>query len=79
MLYIDTKVNTTNDCGFYFGLEEYLIKDYSYNGDIFLLWSTKPSVMIGRHQVTSIEIDEDYVKKNNIEIVRALFRQVIRR
>lgn len=70
MLYIDTKVNTTNDCGFYFGLEEYLIKDYSYNGDIFLLWSTKPSVMIGRHQVTSIEIDEDYVKKNNIEIVR---------
>lgn len=70
MLYIDTKVNTTNDCGFYFGLEEYLIKDYSHDGDIFLLWNTKPSVMIGRHQVTKSEIDQDYVKENNIEIVR---------
>ena len=70
MLYIDTKVNTTNDCGFYFGLEEYLIKDYNYDGDIFLLWNTKPSVMIGRHQVTSLEIDAEYVKDNNIEIVR---------
>lgn len=70
MLYIDTKVNTTNDCGFYFGLEEYLIKDYRHSGDIFLLWNTKPTVMIGRHQVTIVEIDTDYVKKNNIEVVR---------
>jgi lipoic acid synthetase len=70
MLYIDTKVNTTNECGFYFGLEEYLIKDYSYDGDIFLLWSTKPTVMIGRHQVTNLEIDSKFVKENNINIVR---------
>ena len=72
MLYIDTKDNTTNDCGFYFGLEEYLIKDYRHDGDIFLLWNTKPSVMIGRHQVTSLEIDTDFVKKNNIEVVRRM-------
>lgn len=70
MLYIDTKVNTTNQCGFYFGLEEFLIKDYAYNEDIFLLWSTKPTVMIGRHQITNLEIDTDYIKDNNIEIVR---------
>ena len=70
MLYIDTKVNTTNECGFYFGLEEYLIKDYNYDGDIFLLWNTKPTVMIGRHQVTMLEINADYVKSNDIQIVR---------
>lgn len=70
MLYIDTKSNTTNECGFYFGLEKYLIKDYSYDGDIFLLWSTKPTVMIGRHQVTSLEIDSKFIKDNDIKIVR---------
>ena len=74
MLYIDTKDNTVNECGFYFGLEEYLIKDYRYDGDIFLLWSTKPTVMIGRHQVTNLEIDSKFednlkeLKKKNKKI-----------
>ena len=70
MLYIDTKTNKNNHCGFYFGLEEYLIKDYDYKSDIFLLWSVEPTVMIGRHQVTSLEIDDDFVKTNNIHVVR---------
>lgn len=70
MLYIDTLTNKNNHCGFYFGLEEYLIKDYDYKSDIFLLWSVDPTVMIGRHQVTNMEIDKDFVKENNIHIVR---------
>jgi len=70
MLYIDTKENKFNHCGFYFGLEEYLIKDYGYDGDIFLLWSVESTVMIGRHQVTRQEIDPQFVKDNNIQIVR---------
>lgn len=70
MLYIDTKKNKFNHCGFYFGLEEYLIKDYDYKDDIFLLWSVEPTVMIGRHQVTRLEIDQSFVKDNNIDIVR---------
>ena len=70
MLYIDTLTNNKNHCGFYFGLEEYLIKDYDYNSDIFLLWSVEPTVMIGRHQVTNIEIDRNFVKDNNIHVVR---------
>ena len=70
MLYIDTKTNTNNHCGFYFGLEEYLIKDYDYKSDIFLLWRVEPTVMIGRHQITNVEIDNDFVKDNNIHVVR---------
>ncbi len=70
MLYVDTKTNINNHCGFYFGLEEYLIKDYDYKSDIFLLWSVKPTVMIGRHQITDVEINKKFVKNNNIEIVR---------
>ncbi len=70
MLYIDTKINKNNHCGFYFGLEEYLIKDYDYKGDIFLLWSVVPTVMIGRHQITDVEIDNKFVEDNGIEVVR---------
>jgi|LGVE01.1.fsa_nt_gb lipoic acid synthetase len=70
MLYINTRQINQNSCAYFFGLEEYLIKDYKFTDDIFLLWTVNPSVMIGRHQVTSFEIDEKFVKDNNIEIIR---------
>lgn len=70
MLYINTRHNNEDTCGFFFGLEEYLMKDYNSSDDVFLLWKVKPTVMIGRHQVTALEIDDTYVKENNIDIVR---------
>ncbi len=70
MLYIDTKNINKNTCGFYFGLEEYLIKDFQSEKDVFLLWDVDPTVMIGRHQVTDLEIDKDYIKSNDIKVVR---------
>ncbi len=70
MLYINTKDNHQMTCSFYFGLEEYLIKDFQVEGDVFLLWNVSPTVMIGRHQVTSLEIDETYINENNIDVVR---------
>ena len=70
MRYIDTSSNQQKDCGFYFGLEEYLIKNYDYKEDIFLLWNVVPTVMIGRHQVTSLEIDQNFINTNNIQVVR---------
>lgn len=70
MRYIDTSANQKHDCGFYFGLEEYLIKDYVHDDDIFLLWNVVPTVMIGRHQVTDIELDKEYVKNHNIQVIR---------
>jgi lipoic acid synthetase len=70
MLYIDTSSNEKHECGFYFGLEEYLIKDFDFDDDIFLLWNVVPTVMIGRHQVTTLEIDQNYVNDNQIQVVR---------
>lgn len=70
MLHINTKNNTKNQCAFYFGLEEYLIKDFKHSKDIFLLWSVEPTVMIGRHQITDNEINKDFVNENDIKIVR---------
>jgi len=70
MLYINTKRLSENSCGFFFGLEEYLIKDWNTTEDLFMLWKVKPTVMIGRHQVTTMELDESYVKMHGIDVVR---------
>lgn len=67
MLYIDN--NCTNP---YFNLaaEEYILKNF--NDDCFMLWRNGPSIIIGKNQNTLSEINYDYVKENNIPVVRRL-------
>jgi len=50
--------------------EEYLLKDFT--DDIFMLWRNGPSIIVGKHQNTLSEINTDYVRENNIEVVRRL-------
>ena len=56
----------------YFNLaaEEYLLKQFTNN--CFMLWKNAPSVIVGRHQNSLAEINLDYVKQNNIKVVRRL-------
>ena len=56
----------------YFNLaaEEYFLKQSSE--DIFMLWRNEPSIIIGKHQNTLSEINIDFVKENNIRVVRRL-------
>ena len=39
-------------------------------GDIFLLWRNENAIIVGKNQNTLAEINYDYVKKNNIKVVR---------
>lgn len=50
--------------------EEYLFK--SFNQPIFRLWRNKPSIIIGLNQNAFAEINIDYVKQNNIPVIRRL-------
>lgn len=63
------KRNHTNP---YFNLaaEEYFLKEF--NEDIFMLWRNEPSIIVGKHQNTLSEINIEYVKDNNISVVRRL-------
>jgi len=63
------KNNNTNP---YFNLaaEEYVLKNINEN--CFMLWRNAPSVIVGKHQNTLAEINMDYVKENNIAVVRRL-------
>lgn len=53
---------------FNLAMEEYLLKNF--NEDIFILWRNEPSIIVGKNQNTLSEINIDYVKENNIPVVR---------
>lgn len=67
MLYI--KNSSTNP---YFNLaaEEYILKEKT--DECFMLWRNEPCIVIGKNQNTLSEINIDYVKENDIIVVRRL-------
>ena len=50
--------------------EEYFLKKYDDN--IFILWVSKPAVIVGKHQNTLAEINYNYVNSNEILVARRL-------
>lgn len=70
MIYIETR--STNPY-YNFALEYYLMKEKNLPyKQILLFWRTEPTVMIGRYQNTIEEINEKYVRANNIQVVRRI-------
>lgn len=57
---------------FNLALEEYMLKYFDGEEDIFILWQNEPTVVIGRNQNTIEEINTKYIKENNIHVVRRL-------
>src|SRR5690606_41201026 len=56
----------------YFNLaaEEYVMDHF--DRDVFMLWRNAPAIIVGRHQNTLAEINLDYVRENNLPVVRRL-------
>lgn len=69
MIYIE---NNSMDPAFSFALEYYVMKELVLGEDVFIFWRTFPTLMIGRYQITSSEINEVYAKEKNISVVRRL-------
>jgi len=54
-----------------FSLEEYLAtSDRIDFPAMFMFWRTNPTIMIGRFQNTVEEINQEYIDKNNMQVVR---------
>lgn len=51
--------------------EEYLLGKFPKE-DLFLLYVNAPSIIVGKFQNTLAEINLDYVRKNNIKVVRRM-------
>lgn len=70
--------NNNTDPYFNLALEEYLLKEFKNKDsgeapeDCFMLWQNEPCVVVGKNQNILDEINEDFVKKNNIKIARRI-------
>lgn len=69
MKYIE---NNSNDPHYNLALEEYIFKNLDINEDYVILWINEPSIIVGKNQNTIEEINMDFVRKNNINVVRRI-------
>lgn len=60
----------TNDPTVNLATEEYLFN--TTDDDLFMLWQNEPTVVIGKNQNAYAELNMDYIKNNNIHIVRRI-------
>ena len=61
---------STTDPYFNLAAEEFLLKNFVE--DTFALWRNDSSIIVGKHQNTLAEINQEYVKEKNIKVVRRL-------
>ncbi len=60
----------TNDAFFCLAAEEYLLKNFSE--DIFMLWQSNDTVVVGKHQNALAEVNYPFVHRHNIRIARRI-------
>lgn len=53
-------------------LEEYCVRNLDMKDDYLLFYINEPAVIIGKHQNTIEEINNEYIKSNNIHVVRRI-------
>ena len=63
---------TTTDPTINLATEQYVFEQLPKDRTYFMLWQNDNAIIIGKHQNTLAEINEKYVKENNISVVRRL-------
>jgi len=61
---------TSADPYFNLAAEEYFLKNFQE--DFFMLWRSRPSVVVGKHQNALAEINHEFVSENRIPVARRL-------
>ena len=62
--------NTRTNPYFNMAFDEYCLEKLSINEPVFYLWQNRPSVIIGANQEVHTEVNLDYLKENDISLVR---------
>lgn len=65
-------IDTNSNPYFNLACEEFLLKTKYSNEPIIRIWQNSPAIIIGKFQNTLAEINLDYVKNNNIAVVRRI-------
>ena len=61
-----------NDAFSNMALEEYVFEGLPQDEEYFMLWQNKNAIVVGKYQNTIEEINADYVRENDIAVVRRL-------
>lgn len=67
MIFIDAKYQ---EAAQYFALEEFLCTQKQFDDGVFMLWQTRPTVMLGNFQNSFNEIRLAEIEKNHVDLVR---------
>lgn len=70
MLFIDNQ--GIHDPAINLAIEEYALKHLPLDDSYLLFYINQPSIIIGKHQNTIEEINAEFVRDNNIQVVRRL-------
>lgn len=71
MLHVSLPDISIRPLPFYLAMEEYLLlSGKADSNDLFFMWQVNPTVIFGRCQIGSKEVDLDYCRNNNIEVYR---------
>ena len=60
------------DPHFNLALEQYVFNEMPKTNEYFMLWQNDNAIIVGKHQNTIGEINQEYVKAHNIQVVRRL-------
>ncbi len=60
--------NTERSLAFYLAMEEFVAKNVE--GEAFFVWRVAPTVIIGRNQELEAEVNLEYCREHNVEVVR---------
>lgn len=69
MFYIE---GISYDPHFNLAMEQYIFDTFDKGKEYFMLWQNDNAIIVGKHQNTIQEINKEFVKENNISVVRRL-------
>ena len=69
MKYITLPENPVRRLSFYLAMEEFVAR-HSDETDSFFMWQVRPTVIFGRNQVLENEVNQEYCRRNRIEMYR---------
>ena len=69
MIYIESK---SFDPHFNLAMEQFVFDDMDRSEGYFLLWQNANTIVVGKNQNTIAEINQDFVEKNHVNVVRRL-------
>lgn len=62
----------SNDAFYNMALEQYVFDELPKDEEYFMLWQNANAIVVGRYQNTNEELNAEYVKDNEIQVVRRL-------